>query len=161
MCVYRKRDEWHNQFLTWNCIFEWDWLSFCSLLLQIVSRELKIPLSYIHFCETSTTTVPNGKYTAASVGTEINARAVQVRLIIIFSYNQWFCWILNVPLRVHNFVLVLSSLQFFYRKISLDDLFYMHSLKQGKLQNTVKKGKFFFCFTVSDLQMGVGGLDCQ
>ncbi|XP_030901675.2 aldehyde oxidase-like isoform X1 [Melopsittacus undulatus] len=46
-------------------------------MLQIVSRELKIPLSYIHFCETSTTTVPNGKYTAASVGTEINARAVQ------------------------------------------------------------------------------------
>ncbi|KAM9548268.1 aldehyde oxidase 2-like [Guaruba guarouba] len=46
-------------------------------ILQIVSRELKIPLSYIHFRETSTTTVPNGKYTAASVGTEINARAVQ------------------------------------------------------------------------------------
>ncbi|XP_010123270.1 PREDICTED: aldehyde oxidase 2-like [Chlamydotis macqueenii] len=46
-------------------------------MLQIASRELKIPLSYIHFCETSTTTVPNGKYTAGSVGTEINARAVQ------------------------------------------------------------------------------------
>ncbi|NWQ87018.1 AOXB oxidase, partial [Burhinus bistriatus] len=46
-------------------------------ILQIASRELKIPLSYIHFCETSTTTVPNGKYTAGSVGTEINARAVQ------------------------------------------------------------------------------------
>ncbi|KFP51668.1 Aldehyde oxidase, partial [Cathartes aura] len=46
-------------------------------MLQIASRELKIPLSYIHCCETSTTTVPNGKYTAGSVGTEINARAVQ------------------------------------------------------------------------------------
>ncbi|NXE07252.1 AOXB oxidase, partial [Lophotis ruficrista] len=46
-------------------------------MLQIASRELQIPLSYIHFCETSTTTVPNGKYTAGSVGTEINARAVQ------------------------------------------------------------------------------------
>ncbi|NXP28878.1 AOXB oxidase, partial [Scytalopus superciliaris] len=46
-------------------------------MLQIASRELKIPLSYIHFCETSTTTVPNGKYTAGSIGTEINARAVQ------------------------------------------------------------------------------------
>ncbi|NXL94780.1 AOXB oxidase, partial [Alectura lathami] len=46
-------------------------------MLQIVSRELKIPLSYIHFCETSTTTVPNGKYTAGSIGTETNARAVQ------------------------------------------------------------------------------------
>ncbi|NXN36407.1 AOXB oxidase, partial [Rhinoptilus africanus] len=46
-------------------------------MLQIASRELKIPLSYIHFCETSTTTVPNGKYTAGSVGTEINASTVQ------------------------------------------------------------------------------------
>uniref|UniRef100_A0A8C6Z9C6 Aldehyde oxidase 2-like n=1 Tax=Nothoprocta perdicaria TaxID=30464 RepID=A0A8C6Z9C6_NOTPE len=46
-------------------------------MVQIVSRELKVPLSYIHFCETSTTTVPNSKYTAGSVGTEINARAVQ------------------------------------------------------------------------------------
>ncbi|NWY50174.1 AOXB oxidase, partial [Chionis minor] len=46
-------------------------------MLQIASRELKIPLSYIHFRETSTTSVPNGKYTAGSVGTEINARAVQ------------------------------------------------------------------------------------
>ncbi|XP_031409921.1 aldehyde oxidase 2-like isoform X1 [Meleagris gallopavo] len=46
-------------------------------MLQIASHELKIPLSYIHFCETSSTTVPNGKYTAGSVGTEINARAVQ------------------------------------------------------------------------------------
>ncbi|KFV43182.1 Aldehyde oxidase, partial [Gavia stellata] len=44
-------------------------------ILQVASRELKIPLSYIHFCETSTTTIPNGKYTAGSVGTEINARA--------------------------------------------------------------------------------------
>uniref|UniRef100_A0A8C0BKS3 2Fe-2S ferredoxin-type domain-containing protein n=1 Tax=Buteo japonicus TaxID=224669 RepID=A0A8C0BKS3_9AVES len=40
-------------------------------------RELKIPLSYIHLCETSTTTVTSGKYTAGSTGTEINARAVQ------------------------------------------------------------------------------------
>ncbi|NXY85208.1 AOXB oxidase, partial [Alcedo cyanopectus] len=46
-------------------------------MLQVASRELKIPLSYIHLYETSTTTVPNGKYTAGSVGTEINARAVQ------------------------------------------------------------------------------------
>lgn len=46
--------------------------------LRCYSHELKIPLSYIRFCERSTTTVPNGKYTAGSVGTEINARAVQI-----------------------------------------------------------------------------------
>uniref|UniRef100_A0A8C9L858 Aldehyde oxidase n=1 Tax=Pavo cristatus TaxID=9049 RepID=A0A8C9L858_PAVCR len=57
-------------------------------ILQVASHELKIPLSYIHFCETSSTTVPNGKYTAGSVGTEINARAVQVRLITIFSHDH-------------------------------------------------------------------------
>ncbi|XP_064371249.1 aldehyde oxidase 3-like isoform X2 [Dromaius novaehollandiae] len=72
-------------------------------MLQIASRELKIPLSYIHFCETSTTTVPNGKYTAGSVGTEINARAVQdacqilwKRLDPIRSKNpngKWEDWI--------------------------------------------------------------------
>ncbi|XP_013807631.1 aldehyde oxidase 2-like [Apteryx mantelli] len=72
-------------------------------MLQIASRELKIPLSYIHFCETSTTTVPNGKYTAGSVGTEINARAVQdacqilwKRLDPIRSKNpngKWKDWI--------------------------------------------------------------------
>uniref|UniRef100_A0A8C0HPC6 2Fe-2S ferredoxin-type domain-containing protein n=1 Tax=Buteo japonicus TaxID=224669 RepID=A0A8C0HPC6_9AVES len=48
-----------------------------QLSYLIASRELKIPLSYIHLCETSTTTVTSGKYTAGSTGTEINARAVQ------------------------------------------------------------------------------------
>ena len=136
VCVYREKDEWHDEFLPWDCIFKWDWISFCLLLLQIASRELKIPLSYIHLCETSTT-VPSGKYTAGSIGAEINARAVQVRLITIFPHNWWFWWILSVPLRIHHFVLVLSSLQFFYLKISLASLFYMYSLNQCKLQNTV------------------------
>ncbi|NXC42799.1 AOXB oxidase, partial [Penelope pileata] len=63
-------------------------------MLQIASRELKIPLSYIHFCETSTTTVPNGKYTAGSVGTEINARAVQDACQILWKRLD--------PIRIEN-----------------------------------------------------------
>ncbi|XP_007494654.1 aldehyde oxidase 4 isoform X1 [Monodelphis domestica] len=46
-------------------------------MIQIASRELKIPSSYIHLSETSTTTVPNASYTAGSMGTDINGRAVQ------------------------------------------------------------------------------------
>uniref|UniRef100_A0A4X2L2K3 FAD-binding PCMH-type domain-containing protein n=1 Tax=Vombatus ursinus TaxID=29139 RepID=A0A4X2L2K3_VOMUR len=45
---------------------------------QVASRELKIPSSYIHLSETSTTTVPNATYTAGSMGTDINGRAVQI-----------------------------------------------------------------------------------
>ncbi|XP_010567404.1 PREDICTED: aldehyde oxidase 2-like [Haliaeetus leucocephalus] len=52
---------------------------------QIASRELKIPLSYIHLCETSTT-VPSGKYTAGSIGAEINARAVQDACQILWKH---------------------------------------------------------------------------
>lgn len=44
----------------------------------MASRELKIPLSYLHICETSTATVPNTIATAASVGADVNGRAVQV-----------------------------------------------------------------------------------
>ncbi|EDL00071.1 aldehyde oxidase 3-like 1 [Mus musculus] len=47
-------------------------------MLQVASRELKIPLSYLHICETSTTTVPNTIATAASVGADVNGRAVQI-----------------------------------------------------------------------------------
>ncbi|XP_014374705.1 aldehyde oxidase 3 [Alligator sinensis] len=46
-------------------------------MLQVASRELKVPLSYIHLCETSTTTVPNALVTAGSVGSETNGKAVQ------------------------------------------------------------------------------------
>ncbi|XP_019378737.1 PREDICTED: aldehyde oxidase 3-like, partial [Gavialis gangeticus] len=46
-------------------------------MLQVASRELKVPLSYIHLCETSTTTVPNALITAGSVGSETNGKAVQ------------------------------------------------------------------------------------
>ncbi|XP_072468932.1 aldehyde oxidase 4-like isoform X1 [Notamacropus eugenii] len=46
-------------------------------MIQVASRELKIPSSYIHLSETSTTTVPNARYTAGSMATDINGRAVQ------------------------------------------------------------------------------------
>ncbi|GAB1284990.1 Aldehyde oxidase 2 [Apodemus speciosus] len=46
-------------------------------MLQVASRELKIPMSYLHICETSTATVPNTIATAASVGADVNGRAVQ------------------------------------------------------------------------------------
>uniref|UniRef100_A0A8C0W0X1 aldehyde oxidase n=1 Tax=Castor canadensis TaxID=51338 RepID=A0A8C0W0X1_CASCN len=46
-------------------------------MLQVASRELKIPMSYMHICETSTATVPNTIATAASIGADVNGRAVQ------------------------------------------------------------------------------------
>lgn len=45
---------------------------------QVASRALKVPMSYMHICETSTATVPNTIATAASVGADVNGRAVQV-----------------------------------------------------------------------------------
>ncbi|KAK7832101.1 hypothetical protein U0070_015248 [Myodes glareolus] len=46
-------------------------------MLQVASHELKVPMSYMHICETSTATVPNTIATAASVGADVNGRAVQ------------------------------------------------------------------------------------
>ncbi|XP_075385060.1 aldehyde oxidase 2-like [Tenrec ecaudatus] len=46
-------------------------------MLQVASRELKIPMSSMHVCETSTATVPNTIATAASVGSDVNGKAVQ------------------------------------------------------------------------------------
>ncbi|XP_078536307.1 aldehyde oxidase-like isoform X2 [Lissotriton helveticus] len=46
-------------------------------IMQVASRELRIPLSYIHFCETSTTTVPNSNPSGGSCGTEVNGMAVK------------------------------------------------------------------------------------
>ncbi|XP_057602270.1 aldehyde oxidase 2 isoform X2 [Hippopotamus amphibius kiboko] len=46
-------------------------------MLQVASRELKIPMSYMHISETSTATVPNTIATAASIGSDVNGRAVQ------------------------------------------------------------------------------------
>ncbi|XP_012510616.1 PREDICTED: aldehyde oxidase 4-like [Propithecus coquereli] len=45
--------------------------------IQVASRELNIPQSYIHLSETSTVTVPNAVFTAGSMGTDINGKAVQ------------------------------------------------------------------------------------
>ncbi|KAM9286952.1 aldehyde oxidase-like [Morus bassanus] len=46
-------------------------------MIQIASRELNIPMSYIHFCETSTTTVPNACASVGSAGTDVNGMAVK------------------------------------------------------------------------------------
>ncbi|KFV62993.1 Aldehyde oxidase, partial [Dryobates pubescens] len=46
-------------------------------MIQVASRELKIPMSRIHFCETSTTTVPNACASVGSAGTDVNGMAVK------------------------------------------------------------------------------------
>uniref|UniRef100_A0A8C4N2H8 aldehyde oxidase n=1 Tax=Equus asinus TaxID=9793 RepID=A0A8C4N2H8_EQUAS len=45
--------------------------------MEVASRELKVPTSHMHICETSTATVPNTIATAASIGSDVNGRAVQ------------------------------------------------------------------------------------
>ncbi|XP_018425652.1 PREDICTED: aldehyde oxidase 2-like [Nanorana parkeri] len=72
-------------------------------ITQIASRELGIPVSYIHICETSTTSVPNTIATAATVGTDVNGMAVKdacekllKRLEPITSKNpsgSWESWV--------------------------------------------------------------------
>ncbi|XP_042301120.1 aldehyde oxidase isoform X3 [Sceloporus undulatus] len=46
-------------------------------MIQVASRELKMPMSNIHFCETSTTTVPNACGSVGSQGTDVNGMAVK------------------------------------------------------------------------------------
>uniref|UniRef100_A0A4W2IRU8 aldehyde oxidase n=1 Tax=Bos indicus x Bos taurus TaxID=30522 RepID=A0A4W2IRU8_BOBOX len=46
-------------------------------MIQVASRELNIPESYIHLSETNTTTVSNATFTAGSMGADINGKAVQ------------------------------------------------------------------------------------
>ncbi|KAM6307643.1 LOW QUALITY PROTEIN: aldehyde oxidase-like [Aegotheles albertisi] len=46
-------------------------------MIQVASRELNIPMSCIHFCETSTTTVPNACASAGSAGTDVNGMAMK------------------------------------------------------------------------------------
>ncbi|XP_069839452.1 aldehyde oxidase 1-like [Dendropsophus ebraccatus] len=72
-------------------------------IIQIASRELGIPISYIHICETSTGCVPNTIATAATVGTDVNGMAVKdaceklrKRLEPIVSKNPegtWESWV--------------------------------------------------------------------
>nr|XP_020667413.1 aldehyde oxidase [Pogona vitticeps] len=63
-------------------------------MIQVASRELKMPMSDIHFCETSTTTVPNACGSVGSMGTDVNGMAVkyfavQVREINLYKENEW------------------------------------------------------------------------
>ncbi|KAM6174713.1 aldehyde oxidase 2-like [Erethizon dorsatum] len=46
-------------------------------MLQVASRELRVPMCRLHIQETSTATVPNTVATAASIGADVNGRAVQ------------------------------------------------------------------------------------
>ncbi|XP_043934179.1 aldehyde oxidase 1-like [Protopterus annectens] len=46
-------------------------------MMQIASRELRIPMSYIHISDTSTKSVPNTAPSAASFGTDSNGMAVR------------------------------------------------------------------------------------
>ncbi|XP_061464042.1 aldehyde oxidase 1-like [Rhineura floridana] len=46
-------------------------------MIQIASRELQMPMSNIHVCDTSTKTVPNAFGSVASVGTDVNGMAVK------------------------------------------------------------------------------------
>ncbi|XP_044097196.1 aldehyde oxidase 4-like isoform X2 [Neovison vison] len=57
-------------------------------IIQMASRELNIPQSYIHLSETSTVTVPNASFTAASMGTDINGKAVQNACQILMARLQ-------------------------------------------------------------------------
>nr|XP_008165070.1 aldehyde oxidase 1 isoform X2 [Chrysemys picta bellii] len=68
-------------------------------MIQVASRELKIPMSSIHFCETSTTTVPNACASVGSAGTDVNGMAVKdacqtllKRLEPIISKNPKGTW---------------------------------------------------------------------
>uniref|UniRef100_A0A9L0KDC8 2Fe-2S ferredoxin-type domain-containing protein n=1 Tax=Equus asinus TaxID=9793 RepID=A0A9L0KDC8_EQUAS len=57
-------------------------------MLQVASRELKVPTSHMHICETSTATVPNTIATAASIGSDVNGRAVQVLPPVCLSWIE-------------------------------------------------------------------------
>uniref|UniRef100_A0A8C3E551 xanthine dehydrogenase n=1 Tax=Corvus moneduloides TaxID=1196302 RepID=A0A8C3E551_CORMO len=83
-------------------------------MIQVASRELNIPMSCIHFCETSTTTVPNACASVGSAGTDVNGMAVKdacqtllKRLQPIIKKNPtgtWNDWILQAV--SNSFVLI-------------------------------------------------------
>ena len=50
-------------------------------MLQIASRTLGVPIDRIHQTDVSTDKVPNTMTTAASTGSDLNGRAVEVSLI--------------------------------------------------------------------------------
>uniref|UniRef100_A0A8C5L278 aldehyde oxidase n=1 Tax=Jaculus jaculus TaxID=51337 RepID=A0A8C5L278_JACJA len=57
-------------------------------MIQVASRELNIPSSRVHLSETSTVTVPNAVFTAGSMGTDINGKAVQNACQILLARLQ-------------------------------------------------------------------------
>ncbi|XP_054828452.1 aldehyde oxidase 3-like [Eublepharis macularius] len=57
-------------------------------MLQVASHELKIPLSYIHLFERSTVPIPNALFTAGSIGSEVNGKAVQTACRILRTRLQ-------------------------------------------------------------------------
>ncbi|XP_016051352.1 PREDICTED: aldehyde oxidase 4-like [Miniopterus natalensis] len=57
-------------------------------MAQVASRELNIPISYIHLLETSTVTVPNTFFTATSIGADVNGKAVQNACQILMARLQ-------------------------------------------------------------------------
>ncbi|KAM9305621.1 aldehyde oxidase-like [Gastrophryne carolinensis] len=46
-------------------------------IMQIASRELQIPISEVHVCETTTSSVPNTITSGGSMGTDVNGMAVK------------------------------------------------------------------------------------
>ncbi|KAM9249305.1 LOW QUALITY PROTEIN: aldehyde oxidase 4-like [Dugong dugon] len=57
-------------------------------MIQVASRELDIPQSYIHLSETSTITMPNAFFTAGSMLTDTNGKAVQNACQILVAHLQ-------------------------------------------------------------------------
>ncbi|XP_077175230.1 aldehyde oxidase isoform X2 [Paroedura picta] len=54
-------------------------------LLQVASHELMIPVSFIHIFERSSVPIPNAILTAGSIGSEVNAKAVQKACQILWK----------------------------------------------------------------------------
>ncbi|XP_004701798.2 aldehyde oxidase 4 [Echinops telfairi] len=96
-------------------------------MIQVASRELNIPQSYIYTSETSTETVPNAVFTAGSMGTDINGKAVQnacqilmARLQHIIRKNpegKWEDWVIYCPCFWQS--IALTTHLFFYLLIFL------------------------------------------
>uniref|UniRef100_A0A8C8SZG8 Aldehyde oxidase 1 n=1 Tax=Pelusios castaneus TaxID=367368 RepID=A0A8C8SZG8_9SAUR len=108
-------------------------------MIQVASRELKIPMSNIHFCETSTTTVPNACVTAASVGTDVNGMAVKdacqtllKRLEPIISKNpkgSWNDWVKEAFEQSIN----LSATGYFRESLIISMLYIFYNIKKVKV----------------------------
>ncbi|KAM5280463.1 aldehyde oxidase 4-like [Ctenodactylus gundi] len=57
-------------------------------MIQVASRELGVPPSYVHMSEMSTVTVPNSLFTAGSMGADVNGKAVQNACQILMARLQ-------------------------------------------------------------------------